>query len=206
METGSPKALIRAFVIQAVLTGITVVSGIVTVFKEAYLWVGIVLAILVVAAQFYLFYEAVLAKRHRFKGEDDAKFSTFFTNWYGQEGEHRVFCKDLDWLDKDAVANVKSALVRQGPRVKIFVSDDGAKAVTDIRLAGGKVFRVPEEMVRIQMKFSLHSVDSSQNLIVRRKVSGSKGVRFAETRDQLVLGLASTVMAACAHIADPSQK
>jgi hypothetical protein len=200
VDSHTQKSLKRAFIFQVAMTALTVVSAVVTVMTSAYLWVALIVAAGMVVAQIYLYQRTTLNDYREFSSEDDAHFCEYFSSWYAQDGEHRIFCKDLDWLDNARVAAVLKALTDQGPRVKIFVSIDSANAVGKIRAAGGLVVKVPSELVHIQMKFSLHEVDTSKRMIVRRKKPNHPGVRFIETSDTISLGLAETVMVACEQL------
>jgi hypothetical protein len=125
--------------------------------------------------------------------ERTEKFNRFFGNWYGQTGDHTIFCKDLHWLEDPKHGPVLNAVLSGGSRVEIFLRSDSSRIRPVLEAAGVKVHLIrAAPTTRITM--SLHSVDGTDTLIIRRKVSArgpDEVIQVSELRQPETIALVS---------------
>ena len=210
MDDRTSLQLRGAFLVPAALAFATVAGFVLAaaVVSEWWVWILAILVGLATAlAQYRLYRQSNAPKLIEFSGELDPKFTEFFSDWYGQDGSHYIFCKDLDWLDRPQLVRIVETLRNRGRKVTIFVSEDEARACARIRQNGAQILVVPRDVAEIRVKMSLHIDDAdSKEIIVQRKKEGASTVRFTQTTDSNMVGLAETLMAACSHIANATDQ
>lgn len=187
-----------AVLLEAVLSSITVAGFIISTWGTRSVWVAWALAGATAAAQVWLYLQARKHRIYDFKNETDPKFVKFFREWYSQDGDHYVFCNDLDWLDATDVAQVRQTLGELGSRLKVYLVRDTGRACAEIRDAGGEIVIIPENLVTdLPPKMSLVRDNESHQIILRRKQPHVDRVRFIKTEDPHMLCLANTIVNAC---------
>lgn len=119
------------------------------------------------------------------------KFSEYFVGWYQREGEHFVFCRDLDWLKGNEEAKIVKALADRGRRMTVCTLDTGDEIADRLRQAGVSVHPIPAQTAT-QTVMSLHKVDDIKTLIIRHKHATTQNgkIHFIETRNNVVVALA----------------
>lgn len=192
----------RLFALTILLTVATVGGFVLSILAVGW-WavIGIVAGLTVGLLQYDALRKSSSAKVFDFPSETDRSFVDFFASWYRQGGSHYIFCRDLDWLSGPEVAVILAALESHRNRVHIFLSDDSASACADLRSRGAMVYRVPNEIVEINVKLSLNVDLETKQIIYRKKTDGvRRNVRFLRTRDANTVALAETLIKACRHI------
>lgn len=192
------------FILQTLLTAVTVAGFVLASAVASHWWVwtlAIVIGIAVVVLHIWNYRLATRKTLIEFHSELDLNFVRFFSEWYEQPGEHLVFCKDLDWLDRAECARIVETLRRRGHKVTIIISEDRAAACARIREGGCAIIVVPRDIAEIRVKMSLYIDDAdSKQLIIQRKREDTTAVRFARTDDTATVALAESLIQACKHI------
>lgn len=119
------------------------------------------------------------------------KFSKYFVEWYQREGEHFIFCRDLDWLKGTEEGRIVDALVDRGRKMTVCTLDTGDEIAERLRRAGASVYPVPTQTATHAV-MSLHKVDDTRTLIIRHKrgTAQNSKIHFIETRNNVVVALA----------------
>lgn len=206
MQDKESQSLKVAFTLQAIF-GIATLAGLfLTAFGVGAWWVWAIIAatsLATIVCYIIMYRLALSGKNIRFKNEDDPRFAKFFAAYYGRNGEHQIFCKDLDWLDPPGRASIVETLKQRGAQAEVFLSHDKADACIRLRTNEVRIGVIPEDVARMRIKASLYTDDNdSKDLIVQLKRGNSQAVEFSRTTDPTMIGLVETLLAACRFIAD----
>jgi hypothetical protein len=119
------------------------------------------------------------------------KFADYFVDWYKREGEHFIFCNDMDWLRGGEEARIVQAIADRGRKMTICTRDTVDEIVDRLRRAGVSVHQVPAQSIT-HAAMSLHKVDGTSTLIIRHKHGTTRNnkIHFIETRNKVVVALA----------------
>ena len=197
------KKLQTTLAIQALMGAATVAGLVLTVYgvKEWWVWVVAGIAVAVTGGLYlYLYVLTTRGSNKRFNSDSDPRFVTYFSDWYAQQGEHVVFCKDFEWLNGPGKANVVETLRAQADRATVILSDDHADACKRVG-EKAQIIVIPPDIAKIRVKMSLYTDDMDvKSMIVQLKRGDGPAVRFRWTDDPVIIGLAETLVAACRHI------
>jgi hypothetical protein len=184
-----PNFTKQLFVVQALCNGVTIAGVLLTLLTAKWWFLAGVGLVATVAAQLKLYQASTRDTLHEFSDERSPAFVNFFEEWYDRNGNHDIYCKDLDWLDRSELEPIVAVLIRRRAQVSIFLREEGASVCQRLRDAGVHLYHVPE-VARSEMKMSLKSDNDDKELIIRRKTPGSTTVRFIRSEDKYRLGLA----------------
>jgi len=121
--------------------------------------------------------------------EGSPEFVKFFTNWYERQGNHIVFCDDLDWMENTTHASILAALEKQGARATVCLRECHGEAFERLRAAGVNMRQIGNG-VTTRSKISIIEHDGLAQMIVRIATEADKRVRFTRTTDLFQIGVA----------------
>jgi hypothetical protein len=162
------------------------------------LWVWLAAVLLLVLIQWFLWRSVNSGRMHSLREKTEA-FQRFFSNWYAQDGQHIIYCSDLEWLEHPEHAEILKVLRQRAEHIEIFVRDDSSSTSLQLRQAGVAIHIVPQRF-HTHVRMSLHRRDDQETLIVRRKVSRpdqEERIVFVESSDSYLLTLAKDLIDNC---------
>jgi hypothetical protein len=161
----------QVFIVQAVANAATIAGVLLTLLTPKWRILAGIALLATLAAQLKLYRESTKDTLHEFTDERGPAFVTYFEQWYDRNGNHDIYCKDLDWLDRPELEPIVAVLIRRSSQVNIFLREQGASVCQRLREAGVRLYLVPE-VARSEMKMSLRSDNDDKELVIKTKDSG----------------------------------
>lgn len=118
-------------------------------------------------------------------------YVNFFSEWYTGEGEHQIYCDDLNWLDDHRMAGVVHVIRRHPTRFEVYTREPSGPVYIDLRAAGVPVYAVPANATTASTLSLLH-YQGTYKMIIRSKESGRSGskIYIQETQSPETIALA----------------
>lgn len=123
----------------------------------------------------------------------------FFCEWYSQEGELRIFTRDLEWLETSMYAQVVHALNEKAKRddLSIYIEKPKHPIVAQLIKSGAKVF-VFKNGLQSEHRFSIRNAYGIKSVIIRNKDHEPTKIRFEEyPNDSALYNLAYDMLSDC---------
>jgi hypothetical protein len=198
-DSGNQNSARILLVLNATAVAITVLGqGVLqTLNMRPKLWIWVIAVLAIVGIQILLWRNVGSRTVHSFR-ERTPEFSSFFSSWYAQDGQHTVYCSDLEWLEHPEHAEILRTLMRRATRIEIIVRDDSSPICSQLRQQGLVIHTIPENTYTL-VRMSLHQSDDQERVIIRRKITrqNQENIVFVETEDSYIVALAKDLFANC---------
>jgi Ca2+/Na+ antiporter len=159
-------------ILNAVLFGATLIAALTGFVHHLPWWAAVLITV-----AFVCIYVIVSFSRYysiySFR-EDSAELSKFFTDWYKRQGDHTIFCDNLDWMDGPSNATVRAALIAHGEGVTVCLRRCSGPVFEELRTAGVQMRRIHDH-VNMRAKISIKQDDGFGQMIVRIKSRNDNG-------------------------------